>query len=119
MKPIGNQGEIRIDEWDALPKLAMKPFAEKIGAAFVISHSKQGHHHLLDGDVTVMEQTEKVPAGMRILWAIVKAPTALRQDAAVPHAPIALGSSDGEVIYRLGIKREFDPFAEQARRVAD
>lgn len=116
MTPIANQGEIRIDAIAAIPADAVtQPFAEKIGSAFVISHSEQGNHHLLDGDVEVLERTEGVPAGMRILYAIVKAPTKLHQDAAVPHQPVPLDAG----IYELRIKREFDPFSEQVRQVAD
>ena len=112
---IANQGEIRIDRIDALPDFATKQFAEKIKDAFVISHSESGHHHLLNGDVEVLERTESVPQGARILYAIVKEPTRLFQDAATPHAPVELDAG----IYEFRIKREFDPFAEQARRVAD
>lgn len=115
MQPVGNQGEIRVNRIDALPEVEMRPHAEKIGAAFVISHSEQGNHHVIDGDVEVMERTQDVPAGMRILYAIVKAPTALRQDAATPHKAIPLPPG----IYEMRLKREFDPFAEQVRRVAD
>jgi hypothetical protein len=112
---IANQGEIRIDRIAALPDLAMKPHAERLGADFIISHSESGHHHLLGGDVNVMERTESVPVGARILYAIVKAPTTLRQNATIPHQPVHLDPG----IYEMRMKREFDPFAEQARRVAD
>lgn len=115
MKPIGNQGEIRINQIDALPDFEMKPHTEKIGNAFVISHSEHGNHHVIDGDVQVMERTQDVPVGMRILYAIVKEPTDLRQDAATPHKAIPLHPG----IYEMRIKREYDPFAEQARMVAD
>lgn len=112
---IANQGEIRVDRIEALPEMEMTGFNEKHGSAFIISHSEQGHHHLLDGAVEVMERTENVPAGAKILYAIVKEPTKLFQDAATPHAPVDLAPG----IYEFRIKREFDPFAEQVRRVAD
>lgn len=115
MKAIANQGEIRIDAVEELPDVKMKPHEEMHGGAFIISHSEQGHHHLLGGDVDVLERTEGVPQGMRILYAIVKEPTELFQDAAVPHDPVKLEPG----IYRMGIKREYDPFADQARQVAD
>lgn len=113
-EPIGNQGEIRIDKMQGLPDVEMKPFEERNNKGFIISHSESGHHHILGGDVDVMEQV-RVPQGARILYAIVKEPTTLFQDAAVPHEPIHLSPGT----YRLGIKREHDPFADQARRVAD
>ena len=112
--PIANQGEIRIDRVDAMPDGETIPFAEKNAKGWIISHSEQGHHHILGGDCEVLERTE-APAGARILYAIVKEPTKLFQDAAVPHAPVDIDPG----IYEFRIKREFDPFAEQARRVAD
>jgi len=111
---IANQGEIRIDRIERLPDLDMKPFTEKTDKGFIISHSEQGHHHVLGGDVEVMERVQS-PAGARILYAIVKEPTTLFQDAAVPHDPVHLEPG----IYDMRIKREFDPFSEQSRRVAD
>jgi hypothetical protein len=111
---IANQGEIRIDRIGALPDLATKPFAEKNGKGWIISHSEQGHHHILGGDCDVIERID-VPTGARILYAIVKEPAKLFQDAAVPHDPVSLDPG----IYEFRIKREYDPFAEQARRVAD
>lgn len=112
---IANQGEIRIDRIEALPDFATKAFTEKNAKGYIISHSEQGHHHILGGDVDVMERVENVPAGARILYAIVKEPTTLFQDAAVPHDPVNVDPG----IYEFRIKREFDPFAEQVRRVAD
>lgn len=111
---IGNQGEIRIDRLSAIPDLAVKPFAERNGKVWIISHSEQGNHHILGGDCEVMERVD-VPTGARILYAIVKEPTRLFQDAAVPHKAIDLDPG----IYEMRIKREYDPFAEQARRVSD
>lgn len=113
MTPIGNQGEVRIDQVEELPDGLTAVDRAEIG--FIISHSEQGHHHFIDGDVDVMERTVGVPAGMRILYAIVREPTALRQSAAKPHGEIQLQPG----IYSLRIKREFNPFTEQARMVAD
>lgn len=112
---IANQGEIRIDRIVDLPDLEMKPFDEKNVKGFIISHSESGHHHILGGDVEVMERTSNVPAGARILYAIVKEPAKLFQDAAAPHQPVELDPG----IYEMRIKREYDPFSEQARQVAD
>lgn len=113
-KAIANQGEIRIDRIAALPETDTKPFEEKNSKGFIISHSEQGHHHILGGNCEVMERVE-APAGARILYAIVNEPTTLFQDAAAPHDPVDLE----EGIYEFRIKREYDPFADQARRVAD
>lgn len=113
-KALPDQGEIRIDRIDAMPDCQMKPFAERGDKGWIISHSEQGNHHVLGGDCEVMERVD-VPTGARILYAIVKEPTRLFQDAAVPHAPVDLDPG----VYEFRLKREFDPFAEQARRVAD
>lgn len=111
---IANQGEIRIDRITALPESETKVFTERTEKGWIISHSESGHHHILGGECEVMERTE-APAGARILYAIVKEPTRLFQDAATPHEPVSLDPG----IYEFRIKREFDPFAEQIRRVAD
>lgn len=62
-----------------------------------------------------MERIDNVPAGMAILYAIVKNPTALKQDAASPHGEIPLEPG----LYEFRVSREVDPFSEQIRRVAD
>lgn len=111
---IANQGEIRIDRIEAMPASETKAFDEKNEKGWIISHSEQGHHHILGGDCEVLERNG-APAGARILYAIVKEPAKLFQDAAVPHQPVDLDPG----IYEFRIKREFDPFAEQVRRVAD
>lgn len=112
---IANQGEIRIDRIDALPDFETKPFTERNDKGFIISHSEQGNHHILGGNVEVLERVN-APAGATILYAIVKEPTKLFQDAATPHKPVELTDPG---IYELRIKREFDPFSEQIRQVAD
>lgn len=111
---IGQQGEVVIVKIDELPaNMKTKP-VDRTGAGFVISHSESGHHHILtDGEV--MERTDSVPAGMQVFYAILKEPAALIQDASNAHAGYDLAPG----IYSFRISREYDPFAEQARRVAD
>lgn len=111
---IGAQGEITIIKIDAMPQGIETKAAERIGKGWIISHSESGHHHVLTGGA-VMERTSKVPQGMQILYAILENPEALIQDAAVPHGGFDLPAG----LYEFRIAREFDPFAEQARRVAD
>ncbi len=109
------QGEIYGRKIETLPS-NMSPFTEKLNGAWIISHSESGHHHVIDCDgVTVMERTQDVPAGMRILYAIVDQPTQIRQEVADAHEAHNLD----EGVYELRIAREYDPFAEQARQVAD
>lgn len=112
--PIANQGEIRVDLLSEAPGYDVREFTERNAKGHIISHSESGHHHILGGDCEVMERVD-APVGMRILTAIVREPTKLFQDAATPHETVSLEPG----IYELRIKREYDPFAEQARRVAD
>lgn len=113
---IGQQGEVKIYRINALPDCEMAPASERNAVGdHIISHSESGHHHVLDGGVKVLDRRSDVPAGMRIIYAIVERPTALRQTAAAAHAEIALDPG----IYEMRVSREYDPFAEQARRVAD
>ena len=111
------QGEVSARRIEALPAgLDLVPVAPERGLV-IVGHSESGHHHgFREGDgVTVLERRDGVPEGMRMLYAIVERPADLIQDAAAPHE--ALRFEPG--IYALRIAREFDPFAEQARRVAD
>ena len=52
---------------------------------------------------------------MRILYALLEEPTRLVQDAVDAHGQHDLPAG----IYEFRIAREFDPFVEQARMVAD
>ena len=111
---IGAQGEVTIVKIAALPEgMTTKP-VQKIAKGWIISHSESGHHHLLTGG-EVMERTDRVPEGMQILYALLDAPAELVQDAATPHGGFSLEPG----AYEFRISREYDPFAEQARRVAD
>lgn len=110
---IGAQGEITIFRIDALPPGLSASTEGKAGKGAIISHSESGHHHILTGGAEVMERI--LPNGIKSLYAILENPEALIQDAAVPHAPHNLPPG----IYEFRIAREYDPFAEQARRVAD
>lgn len=109
---IGAQGEITIIRVSSLPNVVTKP-AERVAGGYIISHSESGHHHLLTGG-EVMERVD-APAGMQVLYAILEHPERLVQDAATPHGSYDLPPG----LYEFRIAREFDPFAEQARRVAD
>lgn len=111
---IGAQGEITIIKIDALPEGMQTKPADKKNGGYVISHSESGHHHLLTGG-DVMERTDNIPEGMAKLYAILDEPQKLIQDAASPHGGYDLAPG----IYEFRIAREFDPFAEQARRVAN
>jgi len=112
---IIRQGEVRMQPIAAIPKCETRPVEAK-GGTIIVGESESHHHHVLDAEgVTVLERTSDVPSGMRILYAIVEAPTRLRQTAGNPH-----GTHDVPAgVYAIHIKREFNPFLEQARMVAD
>lgn len=112
---IGAQGEITIIKIDAAPAdFGDMAKVEKVSAGWIISHSESGNHHVLTGG-EVMERTKGVPEGMKILYAILSQPEKLIQDAAVPHGHYDLSAG----VFEFRISREFDPFAQQARQVAD
>lgn len=109
---IGAQGEITIFRIEKMPE-GLKPSTEgKTAKGAIISHSESGHHHVLVGGGEVMERER---AGMKMLYAVLENPGQLVQDAVVPHETHNLPPG----VYEFRIAREFDPFAEQARRVAD
>lgn len=104
---IGAQGEITIIKIDAVPaNFRDMARVARVAAGWIISHSESGDHHVLTGG-DVMERTKDVPEGMKILYAILESPGELVQDAQVPHGKFDLAAG------------AYDPFAEQARRVAD
>jgi hypothetical protein len=112
---IGAQGEITIIKIDSAPaNFTEMAKVERITSGWIISHSESGNHHVLSGG-DVMERTHNVPAGMKILYAVLDSPAKLVQDAAVPHKHFDLLAG----FYEFRIAREFDPFSEQAHRVAD
>jgi hypothetical protein len=87
--------------------------AKPVNGAYIVGHSESGHNHILDGDgVTVMERELD---GMKILHAILKNPVSLKQSAGSPHKEQTV--EPGE--YFITNNVEYDPFLEQARRVAD
>ena len=112
---VQQQGEVYVEKIEEVPDGLNAFTGEMSAGAYVISHSESGHHHVIDAaDCMVMEHPEP-PAGMQILYAIVKNPASLRQNAANAHEAADLDPG----IYELRIAREFDPFEEEVRRVAD
>ena len=111
---IGQQGEVRIIKLARKPRLSGCAPVTREAHGVIISHSESGHHHILTGG-DVLERTKDVPSGMRILYAILKEPARLEQTAPGAHGAFDLAPG----VYEFRISREYDPFAEQARRVAD
>lgn len=112
-KIIGAQGEVTIIKIDALPPgVKTRPATQRTARGHVIiSHSESGHHHVVASG-EVLERVDP-PQGMQIFYAIF--PGALLQDAPTPHESFDLPDE----FYEFRVAREYDPFAEQARRVAD
>lgn len=108
------QGEVSITKIKALPK-GLKAIACK-DAQFIVGHSETGHHHVMTMDRAQFFEAPDQPAGMRVLYALFEAPNALehlrRFDT---HETIAFVPG----IYEFRTGREFDPYAEMARKQAD
>jgi hypothetical protein len=113
-KVIFDQGEVRAYAIAAIPADAILRPGEKCAAGWIVAHSESGHHHVCTGG-EVMERTNDVPAGMRVLYAILKNPAEFVQTAPSPHEKHMLPAG----IYEFRCAREYDPFAEQARQVQD
>ena len=112
---IGAQGEVTIIKIDAIPAgIQTKPVERNAKGQAIISHSESGHHHVLTGG-DVMERVSDVPDAMQMFYAALTKPERLVQDAPTPHEGYDLPAG----FYCFKISREYDPFAEQARRVAD
>ena len=112
---IGAQGEVTIIKIDAIPVSAKtKPATERNAKGhIIISHSESGHHHVVTGG-EVWERTD-VADGMQEFYAIFTKAERLVQDAPTPHEGYDLHPGT----YNFRVAREYDPFMEQARRVAD
>jgi hypothetical protein len=116
---IAAQGEITIVRIGDIPKnkrIVGTPLALENGK-LIIGHSETGHHHVLDrtagATVAVMD---KVPAGMKILHAILtEANSLVHERGHDTHETIELPPGE----YQFRIAREFDHYAELARKSAD
>ena len=109
-----DQGEVRAYKIDKIPDDAVLKSAEKCATGWLVAHSEKGHHHICTGG-KVMERTNDVPPGMRVLYAILVNPAEFVQTAPSPHEKHVLPAG----IYEFRCAREFNPFAQQAQQVAD
>lgn len=108
------QGEISIRRINRLPSDVAPLKPEK--GHFVIGHSETGHHHVMTLDRKQVFESKNPPAGMRVLFAILEVPADLvHQRGHDTHETIQHDAG----IYELRLGREFDPYAELARQVAD
>lgn len=114
------QGEITVIRLGDVPKNRAFPEGYSLlkpqGGNFVIGHSETGHHHVIAKAGAMVAELDRPPEGMRVLRAILENPTALEHlrdfdtHEGIEHKP-------GEYEFRIG--REYDPYAEIARRQAD
>jgi hypothetical protein len=112
---LGAQGEVTIIKIDAIPVgVKTQPATQRNAKGqIIISHSESGHHHVVTGG-EVMERVDP-PNGMQQFYAVFANAERLIQDAPTPHDGYDLPAG----IYTFKVAREYDPFLEQARRVAD
>lgn len=108
------QGELYIRAISAPPNgcTALEPD----GPHYIVGHSETGHHHVMDRATCEVKAgpAAKNPAGMAILYAIVREPTEVTHLRSTDtHKPIPLQPG----IYEIRPAREFSP--DGWRRVAD
>lgn len=112
------QGEITIRRIGDVPEGLPPGFTAMpvVNGKYVIGESETHHDHCMVADHIKVGIMDRVPEGMRILRLIVENPTALIHERGNDtHEPMMF--EPGE--YEVRIQREFDPYAELARRVAD
>jgi hypothetical protein len=117
-KTVAAQGEITIRRLSGVSKTLPENFKklEPQGGKYVIGHSETGHHHVIDAADTVVGELDSPPEGMRVLRMILEQPLKLEHLRDFDtHEPLV--SDPG--IYEVRIAREYDPYAELARKAAD
>lgn len=108
------QGEITIRRVEVLPA-DVRPMALESGK-FIIGHSETGHHHVMDRHSKSVFESTKAPSGMRVLYAVLEgAGELVHERGHDTHETISFGPG----IYEFRLGREYDPYAELARQVAD
>ena len=108
------QGEISITRVDAIPK-NVKPMNAENGK-FIVGHSETGHHHVMERPGAQFFEPVKQPDGMTVLFAILTSANELTHLRGYDtHETIAF--QPGMYEFRSG--REFDPYAELARKQMD
>lgn len=113
-KTSAAQGEISIRRVSAVPS-GVTPLKPENGK-FIIGHSETGHHHVMALDRKQAFEATNAPVGMRILYANLEAAGELVHERG-NDTHETIGFEPGIYEFRLG--REYDPYAELARAVAD
>jgi hypothetical protein len=113
MGKVAAQGEAFFRRLDDIPETVKQVHPEN--GVVIVAHSETGHHHVMDAsNVTLLERTDPLGEGLRILHMIVKEPTEhehLRSHDT--HEPIMFPAGN----YEVRLQREYTP--EGFRRVAD
>lgn len=98
------QGDVYFTAAKEIPKGAKEK--EKSQRGFVIAEGEAtGHAHVVDDDVKLYEKNG-------VLYLKTEKEVEVRHE---EHRPVTIGKG----IWRVGIVREYDPFAEEARQVRD
>lgn len=84
-----------------------------VGGSFIVGHSESGHNHIIED--SGVEMMEREIEGMKVLHAILKNPVSLKQSAGAPHKEQTVEVGE----YFITNNVEYNPFLEQARKVAD
>lgn len=117
---VAAQGEITIRRIGSLPNNRSLPKGFKVMSSnqgrFIIGHSETGHHHVIDAAGATVGVLEKPPAGMQVLYLILENPLAL-EHMREHDTHETITNEPG--VYEVRIAREFDHYAELARKLAD
>lgn len=115
LEVLGAQGEIRMFRVDEVPARATP--MQKEGGRYIIGHSETGHHHVLEAERVGVFADPEAPQGMTVLYAVLESAGSLQHlRGHDTHAPHSFTAGD-KIMFRTD--REYDPYAELARRVAD
>lgn len=98
------QGEVLLQPVKSLPKGEISTKKD-----YVVSHSETGHHHVLEGEVEVVETQDETFLNLR------KAMQLVHKKSADGHDTLTV--KPGKYLVRH--KSEYDPFREVVRRVQD
>lgn len=108
------QGEVYFKRIDKLPEgEELVPMKKESKLGYILAHSESGNHHILTGG-EVLERPAKL-SGLQRMYAIIKNPEKVIQDATAPHKTQILEPG----IYDIRISREFNPFLQMAKKVTD